>query len=220
MLNTIGLIVILAWTFPPSEGKSGEAGTPRAAGRGQQPTEQTPRRQDQDLLRGLGGIPPKADPSRESSLPATAAGTPVTLSPGLVPLRKISLRMQDAEAQLAVGETGASTRTLQNMIVSELKNVVAELERQANASKSDQRTGQQAASQATATSPRRGNDPETAATQNSERLIEEAVVQYWGHLPQQLQSQLQNARGVRFLPKYQESIEAYYRRLAEGESRD
>jgi hypothetical protein len=37
-------------------------------------------------------------------------------------------------------------------------------------------------------------------------------------LPERIRQQLQNAAVERFLPKYEDLIEAYYRRLAEDDS--
>jgi hypothetical protein len=40
----------------------------------------------------------------------------------------------------------------------------------------------------------------------------------WGHLPERIRQQLQSAAVERFLPKYEDLIEAYYQRLAEEEA--
>ena len=48
-----------------------------------------------------------------------------------------------------------------------------------------------------------------------EAALEALIKQVWGHLPDRARQEMQNATVEDFLPKYQQLIEDYYRRLAE-----
>ena len=48
-----------------------------------------------------------------------------------------------------------------------------------------------------------------------EKDLEALVKQVWGHLPDKVRDQMQNASVESFLPKYEKLIEEYYKRLAE-----
>jgi hypothetical protein len=41
----------------------------------------------------------------------------------------------------------------------------------------------------------------------------------WGHLPERLRQQMQNADAIEFLPQYRQLIEDYYRRLSEEQEK-
>jgi hypothetical protein len=62
--------------------------------------------------------------------------------------------------------------------------------------------------------------PDRTASAEAELVAMKTLIKdVWGHLPPKLQKQvLQSANVDQFLPKYEQVIEAYYRRLAEERS--
>ena len=45
--------------------------------------------------------------------------------------------------------------------------------------------------------------------------VHDLVRRFWGHLPDKLRDEMQSSLSEQFLPKYEQLIEDYYRRLAE-----
>ena len=74
--------------------------------------------------------------------------------------------------------------------------------------------GQQKPSNKPATDSTERLGQENAASSDAAAL-EALVKQVWGHLPDRARQEMQNATVEDFLPKYQQAIEDYYRRLAE-----
>ena len=63
--------------------------------------------------------------------------------------------------------------------------------------------------------PSAGRSPETA----SGPFLRESARRYWGHLPDQVQEQIQTPLHENFLPSYRGLIADYYKRLSQQEGR-
>ncbi|MCA9269945.1 MAG: hypothetical protein KDA41_15800, partial [Planctomycetales bacterium] len=74
--------------------------------------------------------------------------------------------------------------------------------------------GQQAAGQQPARNSTQRLGEQTVSAADAEAM-EALVKRVWGHLPDRARQELQNASVEEFLPKYQQVIEEYFRRLAE-----
>jgi hypothetical protein len=173
---------------------------------------QTPSDLDQQLLEQLGG---------EDIEP----GKPID------PLSDIGQRMRIVETLIARQDTSEETQRLQSEIIDELARLIEQLQRRGSAggqsasraprssssqqslaksqSNQDGQTGDQPAADSTT---RVGKNEEIRTeTPNAQNLLK-AV---WGHLPERVRQEVQNASVEQFLPKYEKLIEDYYKRLAE-----
>jgi hypothetical protein len=143
----------------------------------------------------------------------------------------IARQMQDAQRRIEEQEVSSSTQDLQKDIVAKLDALIKQLEqqkKQCNSSNSSSSSsgspkvkqpdqpdqGQQRPSNKPATDSAERLGQENAAA-SDEAALEALVKQVWGHLPDRARQQMQNASVEDFLPKYQQVIEDYYRRLAE-----
>jgi hypothetical protein len=145
------------------------------------------------------------------------------------PLTRIGRRMQLVRQRIAAEDTSESTQQLQQQIVRELEELL----------KQCRQCQKQPSSGAPSASPPRGSDqqqpaqspdqrPSTKPARDSTTRIDQAeaarptleqrqemIRRAWGHLPAKVREQMQNAGVEQFLPKYEELIEQYYKRLAE-----
>jgi hypothetical protein len=148
--------------------------------------------------------------------------------------RELTELMQTAQQQLRAGNSREETQQLQQRVVEQLDQLIAAQEDQQQPSSSEQRRTDESESEPSESeaSAEAGEDSgeETAGTegQNGEEAASgrdrpptppgRSDDDVWGHLPERMRQQLQNAAGERFLPKYEDLIEAFYRRLAEDDS--
>jgi hypothetical protein len=159
---------------------------------------------------------------------------------GPLPLVRARNGMQRAQAMLAVPFAAIDNRALkqtslvQEQIVAQLDELIAELSRQCQGGQCSQPSQSPSASQRSqaksnkpANTPGRGT---SAAHDSSDRLdrvgaesvekqdVDALVKELWGHLPQRSREQMLQWYSGEFLPKYQLEIEQYYRRLSEEKS--
>jgi hypothetical protein len=147
------------------------------------------------------------------------------------PLVTLSRRMRTVEERIQQRDTAETTQRMQQEIVAELAALIEQLNKQCsggqcNSSNAPAKPGSkpgsgkkggtgnatasnQPAKDSTDTLRRPGGDH--AELETMQHLIKEV----WGHLPPKLREQLQSSSVEQFLPKYEQLIEAYYKRLAE-----
>jgi len=201
-----------------------------------------------DLLEGLDDIPIDPDdldkkdapvaPDEQKLLDELPDGEDIGQGPE-DPITRIARQMRDAQRRIEQQEMSQETQELQQRIVAQLDALIQQLQqkRQSSASGSKQPSpsaqdikqpkqpgegrpnqGQQQASNKPAAESTERLGQENAPDSESAAL-EALVKQVWGHLPDRARQEVQNATVEDFLPKYQQIIEDYYRRLAEETSR-
>lgn len=181
------------------------------------------------------GQPPDATP------PAHGFGVDVT--PASQPLLRVRHGMQSAEALLAqpgADARGGSVRlagTVQQQVLTELDQLIAELSKQCqckggqcqggqcDGNKPCDKPGQKPGKPGSA----KGNG-KSAARDSTDRLdrttakpvdkgeVDDMVKALWGQLPTRSREQMLQSFSDEFLPKYELEIEQYYRRLSEEQS--
>lgn len=156
---------------------------------------------------------------------------------GQSPLARISGRMATASDLIARGDSSGDTRDVQEEIVSELDKLIDQLNKQCQKCQGGacNKPGSQQTQQSTP-KPGGGKSSAAQASQSSpapskvsaggageakpgEVAPSDSVKQLWGQLPERLRQQLMESSADEFLPKYRAELEAYFRRLAEEESR-
>jgi hypothetical protein len=147
------------------------------------------------------------------------------------PLVAISQRMRIAKELIGQQVTSEQTQRLQSRIVEDLDKLIEQLQKQCQSSQGNTSSGAPKPG-GKAGKPTRGGSGEvqgtpTAAKESAERVgkkpagqaelerVQAMLKQIWGHLPPQLQQQIQSTTIEEFLPKYEGLIEDYFRRLAE-----
>ena len=147
-------------------------------------------------------------------------------------LTRIARQMRQVQQRIENKQVSTDTQELQKDIVAKLDALIKELEQQKkkcssssspsssagdpNVQQPEQQPdqGQQQPSNQPAADSTDRLGQENAATSDAAAL-EALVKQVWGHLPDRARQEMQNATVEDFLPKYQQIIEDYYRRLAE-----
>jgi hypothetical protein len=189
-----------------------------------------------DLLEGLDDIP--SEPGDE----ADAADQPLLDQlegedigeEGENDLSRISRQMRVVEQRIAQQEVSEKTQGLQEQIVADLEALIKKIQqnqkKQSSSSPKNSKPKNNEIKQPDK-QPSDGQRTESTkpATDSEDQLTErrtaaadaaamEALVKrVWGHLPDRVREEMQNATEEEFLPKYQEVIEDYFRRLAEEE---
>ncbi len=196
---------------------------------------------DSQLLEGLEAPPSEsAPPAANGSGPA--APDAQENQPSRTdedPLLDIGRRMRNVERRIAEYDTSSPTQDLQRRIVADLEDLIEQMQKQCSSSADNPSPknqggsspneqeggsasggeGTQAAEQASSRPARDSSDRLDAG--RSEKVegegVQDLVKQVWGHLPPKVRELMRSASVEEFLPKYEQQIEAYYRRLAEEE---
>ncbi len=205
--------------------KSPPAGTERTA---------NPPSLDDLLLKGLG----PASPTR----PAAKGGTPAPsvdaarlppMTPDNPPrqtgvLSSIERNMRHVQQRLSKNDLSAGTLTVEQQIVADLDQLIAQLQKQCCQSAAQQSAAKSRPGNNGKPKPKPNAKPGHEAARNNlgstgaaaDATTQDAVARpgmgrVWGQLPERFRRQVENVNHIEFLPKYRELIEDYYRRLAE-----
>jgi hypothetical protein len=162
------------------------------------------------------------------------------------PLLVVARRMRQAQQQIDGNQSGPATQTLQQHIIADLDRLIEEARKSCSGSSACNKPGQgasgnpgQAPTRPSASQPQQQSQQappqppkeKPAATSNERRTQAakgqqtdtaeslEMMKKVWGVLPPHEQQQLLQLPAEEFLPKYQQLIEEYYRRLSEGGGR-
>ena len=193
-----------------------------------------------DLLEGLDDIPtdpsfdqPDADPA-DKPLVDQLEGEDIGAE-GENDLSRISRQMRLVQERIAQQEVSKKTQDLQQQIVADLDTLIKQIQQDMQQQKSPasggnsqkpsgeiKQPGQQPNAGQSQPSEKPSRDSQEQLTEREAKPADAAAVQamvkrIWGHLPDRVRQEMQNATVEEFLPKYQELIEDYYRRLAEEE---
>jgi hypothetical protein len=144
------------------------------------------------------------------------------------PLLRMAEQMRTVGEWLHAAQVGSSTQRAQEEIIANLDQMIAQQQKQcrgsgqkpsaskrpgaANKPGSSQKPGDagaQAAADSTDTM-RPGENARPAGT-----TPQDLLKKVWGHLPERLRDRMLQNPAERFLPKYEQEIEAYFERLAE-----
>jgi len=153
------------------------------------------------------------------------------------PLLNVVRKMLLVQDRVAQADAGPATQAEQNQIVEELDRLIQEAKKHCRAcSSSSSKPGQSSkrtpggppkaktGESSTARKPgqqpspqdrlRLANNGQKPAKLNPQQ-IRTALEQHWGELPPNVREQMLQMATEEFMPKYQEMLEQYYRRLAE-----
>lgn len=159
----------------------------------------------------------------------------------LIPLARVQLGMQNAQTILAQPgiDTHAGTVKLANAaqqeVISELDKLIAELSKQCQSCNGGQcnkppqpddgnKPGQPKPGSKLGSATARGKAPARDSNDRLDRTtsqpvdkgdVVDAVKHLWGQLPERSRTQMLQTFSDEFLPKYEQDIEQYYRRLSE-----
>jgi hypothetical protein len=181
---------------------------------------------------------PKAtNPSSRATARFDDLGEDIGQPSGSLSIARVRQGMQRAESLLgrpaATTDLGAVQQavTVQKQVVDQLDQLIAELSKQCQGGEcepSDQqpKPGQQSQAKPGSSSSTTGQG-QNAARDSTDRLnnasatpvdktdFDELAKQLWGHLPERTREQMMQSFSEEFLPKYEQEIEEYYRRLSE-----
>jgi hypothetical protein len=162
----------------------------------------------------------------EKLLDDLGEGEDIELGPEADPLTQIGRRMRQVETLIDRRDTSARTQDMQKQILRELDMLLEQTKKQCQGACQNPSSGQPKPGATANNQPKQGEqgppkestdklrDPKETKigeAENMDQLVREA----WGHLPDKIRVQMQNVTVEQFLPKYEELIEAYYKRLAE-----
>lgn len=166
--------------------------------------------------------------SEEAAAPIPAEGSPqaagedVGTASGVAVLRRIEQRMEQVQSRMRQFDTSALTQEAQALIVADLTALIEQAERQAprpqpkpaQKKASEPNAGKQAVGQ-----PRSGTGGDSPDSRKALGAEARAAMlkRAWGHLPLRMRDQIETPLNEQFLPKYEQLIEDFYRRLSEDE---
>lgn len=187
---------------------------------------------DKELFEGLPPLAP-AKPTPGGSTPAPKTGSRAPAEGGdeatlefapspTLPLARIGQQMREVQNRIAARDTSAQTQEAQRAIAADLAALIEQARQQCAAcSQAGSGSGQGAlagtSGQPVPAPPRDSTDRIEQGTKEAVETAEvhDLVRRFWGHLPDKLRDEMQSSLSEQFLPKYEQLIEDYYRRLAE-----
>ena len=139
-------------------------------------------------------------------------------------LNAVRVRMTDVQKLLVDGQTAAQTQQIQREIIADLQRLLDQHNQNQSATQSSveqQKTEQNDESTDPELAGKTGKQESEATAGTDQSVTQQNVLskefqeKIWGHLPDRLRDQMRNIEVEKFLPKYEQLIRAYYRRLAE-----
>lgn len=177
---------------------------------------------EKDLLEDL-NTPPKKD--QESTPELKGQGDGEDLQAPENPLARITEQMRKVQSRIAAADASKSTQRIQQDVIADLNLLIEQLQQQMSQQQKQQQQSPSGQTQAGASAAKQGDEKPTG--DSSDRLDEgrveevdalapdQLVKEVWGHLPARVVEQMSRQSVEKFLPKYEQLIEAYFRRLAE-----
>ena len=168
--------------------------------------------------------PPQKDAKKD---PRAKAGEDLGQPSEDNPLRRIMERMKLIEEKIAEADASQQTQKVQQEVLDDLSLLIEQLQKQCAQSQQSGKS-QPSSSQ----KPKAGNSaaqrPSDKPSPDSRERMDKAkkskvaglspeqlVKEVWGHLPPKIVEQMTRQSVDKFLPKYEQLIEDYFRRLAE-----
>jgi hypothetical protein len=143
------------------------------------------------------------------------------------PLLRVGQRMRDVQGRLAKADPGDETQTLQKGIVDDIDTLIEQLKKAGGQSSKQQQqkrnTSNPSANQKQQGQPNQASEPNENDVSfkpgqvSDERMKanERLVRAIWGHLPEKLREEMQQAFKEADLPKYRPLIDQYFKAIAE-----
>ena len=162
--------------------------------------------------------------AEEPTKPATdtPAGEDLNFGSAQDPFAEVARNMQRSQESLGKRELSEAANTLRGEIVSDLDKLLNKMQQQCQGGQCNKpgdgkpggaskpgKTGKSPASDST----KRVDKPTSGENQSGDEA--DIIREVWGHLPPKLREAMQNASLEEYLPKYEQHIREYYRRLAE-----
>ncbi len=178
---------------------------------------------ESDLLKDL--EKPQAKSAKDDKATSNPAGEDLGApSEQDNPLVKIMERMRRIEQRIAETDAAAGTQRIQTDVLTDLSSLIRLLQSQQSQRKrggkpsGDAKAGDTAAGKPSDKPSADSTDRlDKATNKKADRLAPDQLVkEVWGHLPPQVVEQMTRQSIDKFLPKYEQLIEDYFRRLAES----
>lgn len=141
------------------------------------------------------------------------------------PLQKIMKQMRSAQSRIAAADASKKTQKIQQDVIADLNLLIEQLQKQCSQCKNPNGQASGAAAKAGNKAARKpGDKPSSDSTDRLDKAKDnkggalapaQLVKEVWGHLPARIVDQMSRQSVEKFLPKYEQLIEDYFRRLAE-----
>jgi len=172
------------------------------------------------------------EPDRSIDRELGAAATPESENPML----EIARQMREVEALIDGRDSGQRTQKVQQQIIDDLDKLIEQAKKNCKKCGGGQCNAQASArSSVKPAKPKQGSRPGKPNSKHVQRStatpgtgtptrpdmqqMREVMKRLWGELPPKVREQMLQLPVEEFLPKYELLIEAYFRRMAEEESR-
>jgi len=189
---------------------------------------------DNELLEGVGEAPAGKQRTADaaSDLPAEEAGEDIGAKEQ-DPLTRVGKQMRAAESLIEQRRPAEGTERLQQKIIDELAQIIAQVEEQQKKATSAETKSKASAQRKQVKQPAgAGGEPGENASNKPARdssaqsrkdhverpdmdRMQGLMKDLWGQLPAKAREQMLQSSPDQFLPKYEIQIEKYYKRLAE-----
>jgi hypothetical protein len=143
------------------------------------------------------------------------------------PLLRVGQRMRDVQGRLAKADPGDETQTIQKGIVEDIDTLIEQLKKaggqSSKQSQQKRNTSNPSAKQQQQGQPNQASEPnendvsfKPGQTSDERMKANERLVRaIWGHLPEKLREEMQQAFKEADLPKYRPLIDQYFKAIAE-----
>jgi hypothetical protein len=146
------------------------------------------------------------------------------------PLLKLGREMRAVQQRIEAKDTAEGTQQLQKEIAGELAKLIEQAKKKPQGNKSPSNNQNKPGTGSAQSGAESGSPQSKPGQESTQRLeqgnqeqtqmndVKDALRRIWGHLPEKEREEMIGALGEQFLPKYEQLIEAFYKRLAERPS--
>lgn len=143
------------------------------------------------------------------------------------PLLKLGREMRTVQQRIEAKDTAEGTQQLQKEIADNLAKLIEQAKKKPQGNKSPNNNQNKPGSGSAQSGAESGSPQSKPGQESTQRLeqgnqeqtqmndVKDALRRIWGHLPEKEREEMIGALGEQFLPKYEQLIEAFYKRLAE-----
>lgn len=146
------------------------------------------------------------------------------------PLVRLGREMRMVQQRIEAKDTAEGTQQLQKEIADNLAKLIEQAKKKPQGNKSPGNNQNKPGTDSAQSGNESGSAQSKPGQQSTQRLeqgnreqaqmndVKDALRRIWGHLPEKEREEMIGALGEQFLPKYEQLIEAFYKRLAERPS--
>jgi hypothetical protein len=143
------------------------------------------------------------------------------------PLVKLGREMRMVQQRIEAKDTAEGTQQLQKEIAGNLAKLIEQAKKKPQGNKSPGNNQNKPGTGSAQSGAESGSPQSKPGQESTQRLeqgnqeqaqmndVKDALRRIWGHLPEKEREEMIGALGEQFLPKYEQLIEAFYKRLAE-----